>query len=57
MTNTAVSLNYNDKIDMMVVRVVDKESGKVVSELPPESMIKLKESYAELSGLLIDKMI
>ena len=55
--NTAVSLQYNSKIDMMIVRVVDKQTGKQVSQLPGESVVRMKESFADLSGMLVNKKV
>ncbi len=38
--NANLSFNYHQDAGVMSVRLVDKESGDVIKELPPEEMVK-----------------
>ena len=40
-----------------IYRSVDPETGKVVSQWPPEQLIKLHDYLTQLEGLLVDKTV
>jgi flagellar protein FlaG len=41
----------------VIVKVIDKQTDKVIKEIPPEAMQKLHQSMKEALGLLIDEEI
>ncbi len=55
--NTEVKFKFNDKINEVYITVIDKKNGKVISKLPSEEAMKIKESMKELVGSLFDKRI
>jgi flagellar protein FlaG len=46
--------NNNQKIS---VTVTDKETGKVIREIPPEEIQRLSVKLGELAGMFVDDMI
>ncbi|MDR0464861.1 MAG: flagellar protein FlaG [Treponema sp.] len=42
--------------NQVVVKVIDKETDKVIKELPPEELQRLHKNLKEASGALFDEM-
>lgn len=57
MMNRSIQFSIDDATHDIVVKVIDKESGKVIKELPPESSIRLREHMAEISGLIVEEEV
>jgi flagellar protein FlaG len=50
-----VELNFHkDESGKMVVRVLDRSTGKVVRQIPPENLVKVRDKLEELRGILFD---
>jgi len=43
--------------DMIVLKVVNDESGEVVRQIPPKEAVKLAKAIDELLGLFVDKHV
>jgi len=41
----------------VIVKVIDKETDKVIKELPPEELQRLHRNLREAVGLLFDEMV
>jgi len=41
----------------VIVKVIDKETDKVIKELPPEELQRLHKNLKEAIGLLFDEMV
>ena len=59
-----LELNYNKEANMINVKVVDKESGKVIREFPSEEMIenmikaeKNAENSQQMRGVFVNRMV
>lgn len=55
--NKRLKFTVNREIDQVVVKVIDKETDKVIKEIPPESLMRLHVRMKEAIGLLIDEQI
>ena len=55
--NCNVEFNYNRKANMLNVKMVDKESGEVIKEFPPEEMIENMIKAKDWLGAFIDKAV
>lgn len=55
--NRSIQFSIDESTHDIVVQVVDKENGEVIRELPPESVIRLREHMAEISGLLVEEEV
>ncbi len=53
--NTSLKFQFNDKIDELMVKVVDTQNNKVIREYPPKEALELMEKMREIVGLLFDK--
>lgn len=53
--NFSVDMRYDDRINRTIAKIVDKETGNVIKEIPPEEMVKVAVMINELAeGILID---
>jgi len=46
---------YGEKENKVAVKVVDKESGEVIREIPPKEIQALQEKMSELVGMIFNK--
>jgi flagellar protein FlaG len=53
--NADLRFKFNDKVDELVVQVVDTKNDSVIREFPPKEALKLMEKMRELVGMLFDK--
>jgi flagellar protein FlaG len=49
-----LSFSVDKDTDRMVVTVTDKESGKVIKQIPSEAVLKVAHSMTALKGILYD---
>ena len=47
-----LSFRFAEKPRELVLQVVDRESGEIIRQVPPEDVLKLREKLAELRGVL-----
>jgi flagellar protein FlaG len=54
-----IRLNYsvNQPTGEIVVTVIDRQSGKVIREIPPQELLALAESMKEFEGILFNKNV
>ena len=50
----SVRFEQDEMTKQFVVRVVDRDSGEVIRQLPPEELLGLKKSLADLRGNIVD---
>jgi flagellar protein FlaG len=48
-----VEVARDDRSGRFVMRVVDSDSGQLLRQFPPESVLKVNERLDELSGMLL----
>ena len=53
--NTTLKFKFNDKVEELMVKVVDTKDNKVIREYPPKEALELMEKMREIVGLLFDK--
>lgn len=51
------SYNYDEEAEMMNVKVIDKETKKILREFPPEEMLDNIKKAKEWLGAIIDEII
>ena len=54
-TNTRCEFEYHEKSKRVSIKVIDKDTEKVVKEIPPEESIEMVEKLWELAGLFLDE--
>jgi flagellar protein FlaG len=47
-----LSFDIHEKTGDMVVQVLDRETGDLIRQLPPEDLLDLKDKLSELRGVL-----
>ncbi|MCK5041042.1 MAG: flagellar protein FlaG [Sphingomonadales bacterium] len=52
--NTKLSINRDDTTGVFVYRSVDRESGEVVRQFPPEDILNYIVSVRKAEGLIVD---
>ncbi len=52
-----LSFTYDERIDMIVVKVMEGDTEKVVRQLPPEEMIRLAVKMDDILGMLINQSV
>ncbi|UCH61696.1 MAG: flagellar protein FlaG [Fidelibacterota bacterium] len=54
---TKVSFDVDEETGRSVVRVVNKETGEVIRQVPPEELLTLVARMRQLSGLIFNKEV
>jgi flagellar protein FlaG len=54
--NGELKIEFDEEADMKVVKIVNKENGEIIKEIPPESMVELSKKINEMLGILFDEM-
>ncbi|MDT8716669.1 flagellar protein FlaG [Clostridium sp. 19966] len=53
--STYFEYSFDKRFNQIVIAVKDKDTNKVVQELPPKKILDLVAKMCEMAGLLIDK--
>jgi uncharacterized FlaG/YvyC family protein len=53
--NTRLSFSLNEKLDQIVVKVIENGTDKIVREIPPSELQQVYERIREVIGLLFDE--
>lgn len=55
--NKRLSFTYNEELEQMVVKVIDRETDTVIKELPPSELQRVHMRIKEAIGLLLDESV
>ncbi|MEK4055117.1 flagellar protein FlaG [Paenibacillus sp. FSL F4-0087] len=53
----AFEISMHEQTHTIMIKVLDKESGDLIREVPPEKILDLAARMMEISGLIIDEKI
>ncbi|MBU0926290.1 MAG: flagellar protein FlaG [Spirochaetes bacterium] len=53
--NKRLSFSINEKLDQVVVKVIDTDTDKVIREIPPTELQHVHERIKEVLGILFDE--
>lgn len=53
--NKRLSFSVNEKLDMVVVKVIDTETDKIIREIPAAELQHVHERIREVIGILFDE--
>ncbi|WP_426450515.1 flagellar protein FlaG [Paenibacillus sp. S-38] len=53
--NTSLNFSIHEKTKQIMVKVIDKESGQVIREVPPEKNLDFLAKLWEMAGILVDE--
>lgn len=51
----SLSFRFEKELNRVVVKVLDAETGEIVREIPPESLIRVLKQLRQLPGGLVDE--
>ena len=57
MLNTQLKIKIDKDTDMVVVKVIDKTTNKVIRQIPPEYVLKIAKYLDEIAGLLYNEKV
>ena len=55
--NRRFKIRMNDDINRIIIKVIDRDTDKVIKVIPPEEIQHLISKINEMMGLLVDKTI
>ena len=55
--NTKLSFSVDDKTGKTVIKISEKETNKVIREIPPEALLRVAAKLNEIIGMIFDKKI
>ena len=53
--NTEVVFGIHDKTNRVMIKIIDKDSKKVIREYPPEKTLDIIAKVWEMAGILVDE--
>ncbi|MCX2682916.1 FlaG family protein [Campylobacter sp. MIT 21-1685] len=53
--DTNVRFGFNDKINSMYIKVIEKNTGKEIRQIPSEEAMRLAEHLRDFIGIIFDK--
>ena len=56
-SNSKLRIDHDKETGTYIYRAVDPDTGEVISQYPPEQLVKLRQFLAEMEGMLVDKKI
>ncbi|MBZ4686920.1 MAG: flagellar protein FlaG [Clostridia bacterium] len=57
LTQTSFEFSIHEETKEIMVRVLNKETGEVIREIPPEKILDMIAQMWELAGLLVDEKV
>lgn len=54
-THTRFEFSYHEVTKRVAIKVLDKETNKVIREIPPEESLEMLEKLWEIAGLFVDE--
>ena len=54
--NFNIGFDRDDETDTMVIKIIDRESGEMVHQIPPDQILKLRSHLRDVLGMVFDHM-
>lgn len=55
--NIQLALNIHETTGSPIVRVLNRDTGKLIRQIPSEHLLNIREKLAELRGLFCDEQV
>ncbi len=52
-----IRLDVDDELHRVIIKLIDKETGEVIRQIPPEELIELAKKMKDIEGLFVDKEV
>lgn len=50
-----LNLSIDDNTDSLVIRLIERESHKIIRQIPPDEILRLRRHLQELLGVIFDE--
>lgn len=57
LSNTECQYGFHEKTNRVIIKIVDKDSNKVIREFPPEETLEMIAKAWELAGIMVDEKL
>ncbi len=57
MGNTECKFGIDEETNRITIKIIDKQTKKVIKEVPPEKTLKMIAKVWEMAGILVDKKL
>lgn len=55
--STSLEISVHEKTHAIMVKVINKETGQLIREIPPEKTLDLVAKMMEIAGILVDERV
>jgi len=55
--NRTIRLDVDNELHRVIIRLVDKKSGEIIRQIPPEELIELAKKMKDSEGVFLDKEV
>jgi len=55
--DTRLAFSYDKESKKTIVQVLDRNTGEIIKQIPPEEILKAQSKVSSILGLLVDKMM
>ncbi|HOJ13048.1 MAG TPA: flagellar protein FlaG [Deltaproteobacteria bacterium] len=55
--NQSLQFRIDEESKDVVIRIVDKDSGEVIKQIPPEEIMNLRRRLREMSSLFVERTV
>ncbi len=52
---TKISFNYDPELKIPMIYVTEKDTGRVIRQIPPEQMVDLMKKMEEIAGIIYNR--
>ena len=52
-----LNLSIDDKTESLVIKLIERESRKVIRQIPPDEILRLRRHLQELLGVVFDRTV
>ena len=52
-----LNLSIDEKTESLVIKLIERESHKVIRQIPPEEILRLRQHLQELLGVVFDRTV
>lgn len=57
LSHTVCKYGFHDATNRVIIKIVDKDTDKVIKEIPPEKTLEMIAKSWELAGLIVDNKL
>lgn len=55
--DTSFEMSVHEATNAVMIKVINKETGEIIREVPPEKTLDVVAKFMEINGILIDKKV